>query len=370
MTLHDLTYTFNFLALTFSFWLGAYLVTRNPRTPTAWLTAFTVWSLGGLFLNVLLALNPPPVPEYRPSYLRFLFPFWASGYFNEGASAWLQGWSVAPAIVFWHHATLLMRPGPLNLWRKVRVAAGYLVGIAAIEMQAFTQIVFAVEGGDPLYLNSLQAGPLYSFFGLVLIVLTVTCTVNLARSASVAPNETARYQLGLLTIATIVDGLSGPLSLIASGLNLFPVPEVAMSLILAVFIGMIGYGVARYSALVEGRAIRRDFFYNLTLITGITINQEVGGNLSEILSNLEKTMRDRQALKREIAALSSQGRATAVLLSLVPVAVIALQCGTPSSREQFILFARSIPGSMALALCVVVIMAAVFWIFKMIQLKD
>ncbi len=106
------------------------------------------------------------------------------------------------------------------------------------------------------------------------------------------------------------------------------------------------------------------------LITGITINQEVGGNLSEILSNLEKTMRDRQALKREIAALSSQGRATAVLLSLVPVAVIALQCGTPSSREQFILFARSIPGSMALALCVVVIMAAVFWIFKMIQLKD
>ena len=271
MTLHDLTYTFNFLALTFSFWLGAYLVTRNPRTPTAWLTAFTVWSLGGLFLNVLLALNPPPVPEYRPSYLRFLFPFWASGYFNEGASAWLQGWSVAPAIVFWHHATLLMRPGPLNLWRKVRVAAGYLVGIAAIEMQAFTQIVFAVEGGDPLYLNSLQAGPLYSFFGLVLIVLTVTCTVNLARSASVAPNETARYQLGLLTIATIVAGLSGPLSLIASGLDLFPVPEVAMTLILSIFIAMIGYGVARYSALVEGRTIRRDFFYNLTLITGITI---------------------------------------------------------------------------------------------------
>ena len=290
MTLHDLTYTFNFLALTFSFWLGAYLVTRNPRTPTAWLTAFTVWSLGGLFLNVLLALNPPPVPEYRPSYLRFLFPFWASGYFNEGASAWLQGWSVAPAIVFWHHATLLMRPGPLNLWRKTRIAAGYLVGIAAIETQAFTQIVFAVEGGDPLYLNSLQAGPLYSFFGLVLIVLTVTCTVNLARSASVAPNETARHQLGLLTIATIVAGLSGPLSLIASGLNLFPVPEVAMSLILAVFIGMIGYGVARYSALVEGRTIRRDFFYNLTLITGITIFYVLATRLLVVSYNVPRVI--------------------------------------------------------------------------------
>ena len=271
MTLYHITYTFNFLALVFSFWLGAYLVTRNPRTPTAWLTAFTVWSLGGLFLNVLLALNPPPASDYQPSWLRFLFPFWASGTYQHGASAWLQGWSVAPAIVFWHHATLLMRPGPLNAWRKVRVAAGYLVGIAAIEMQAFAQIVFSVEGGDPLYLNSLKAGPLYSLFGIVLIILTVTCTVNLARSASVAPNETTRRQLQLLTVATIVAGMSGPLSLIASGLNLFPVPEVAMTLILSVFIGMIGYGVARYSALVEGRTIRRDFFYNLTLIAGITI---------------------------------------------------------------------------------------------------
>ena len=271
MTLYDFTYSFNFLALVFSFWLGAYLITRNPRTPTAWLTAFTVWSLGGLFLNVLLALNPPPLPEYRPSWLRIIFPFWASGTYDQGASAWLQGWSVAPAIVFWHHATLLMRPGALNLWRKARVAAGYLVGIGAIAMQAFTQIVFAIEGGDPLYLNSLQAGPLYSVFGIALIILTVTCTVNLARSAGVAPNETARHQLRLLTVATIVAGLSGPLSLIASGLNLFPVPEVAMTLILSIFIAMIGYGVARYSALVEGRTIRRDFFYNLTLIAGITL---------------------------------------------------------------------------------------------------
>ncbi|MBM3123699.1 MAG: hypothetical protein FJZ87_01350 [Chloroflexi bacterium] len=271
INLLNLTYTFNFFALIFSFWLGTYLITRHPRTPTAWLTALTVWSLGGLFLNVLLALNPPPVPEYRPSWLRFLFPFWASGTYEQGASAWLQGWSVAPAIVFWHHATLLMRPGSLNLWRKARIAMGYLTGLAAIEVQAFTQILFAVEGGDPLYLNSLQSGPLYSIFGIALIILTATSAVNLARSARVAPNETARRQLELLTVATVVAGLAGPLSLIASGLDLFPVPEVAMSFVLAVSVGMIGFGVARYSALVEGRTIRRDFTYNLTLITGITL---------------------------------------------------------------------------------------------------
>jgi hypothetical protein len=66
MTLYQITFTVNFVALIASLWLGMYLVTRNPRVPTAWLTAFTLWSLGGLFINVLLALNPPPDPAFRP----------------------------------------------------------------------------------------------------------------------------------------------------------------------------------------------------------------------------------------------------------------------------------------------------------------
>lgn len=100
MTLYQITFFVNFLGLIASLWLGMYLVTRNPRSPTAWLTALTLWSLGGLFLNILLALSPPPIPAFRPSYLRFLFPFWPSGTMEESnANAWLQGWSVAPAIL-------------------------------------------------------------------------------------------------------------------------------------------------------------------------------------------------------------------------------------------------------------------------------
>src|SRR5215207_7177377 len=180
MTLYQITFTVNFVALIASLWLGMYLVTRNPRVPTAWLTALTLWSLSGLFINVLLALNPPPDPTFRPEGLRFLFPFWPSGMFDEGATAWLQGWSVIPSIAFWHHATLLMRPGKMNLWRRTRVIGAYLIAIAAIAVQTFTQILFSVEGGDPLYLNSLRAGPLYSVFGIALIGLTVMSIINLA----------------------------------------------------------------------------------------------------------------------------------------------------------------------------------------------
>lgn len=268
--LYNITFAVNFVALITAFWLGLYLITRSPRAPTAWLTAFALWSLGGLFLNILLALNPPPAVPYRPSGLRFLFPFWPSSTFEQGASAWLQGWSVAPAVVFWHHATLLMRPGKMNPWRWTRVIAGYITAIAAIEVQAFTQIMFSVEGGNPLYLNSLRAGSLYSVFGVALIVLATASIVNLARSARVAPTEIARRQLWVLVAATAIAGLVGPISFLASWLDIFPIPMVVLSIILAIFVGMVGFGVARYSALVEGRTMARDFIYNLVLIIIVT----------------------------------------------------------------------------------------------------
>jgi len=43
-----------------------------------------------------------------------------------------------------------------------------------------------------------------------------------------------------------------------------------MSGLLAIFVGMVGFGVARYSALVEGRTMARDFIYNLVLILIVT----------------------------------------------------------------------------------------------------
>ena len=271
MTLAQITFTVNLIALLIALWLGLYLVTRNPRSSTAWLTALTLWSLGGLFLNILLALSPPPAPSFRPSGLRFLFPFWPSGTFEQGANAWLQGWSVAPAIAFWHHATMLMRSGKMNAWRWMRVVFPYMVAITAVEVQAFTQILFSVEGGDPLYLNSLRAGPLYSVFGLALIGLTVMCIINLGRSASVAPSGIIRRQLMTLVTATVITGLIAPISLVSSGFDIFPMPMVVMSLVLAVFVGMVGYGVARYGALIQQRTMERDFVYNLIGITVVAV---------------------------------------------------------------------------------------------------
>jgi len=270
MTLYQITFTVNFLALFVALWLGLYLVSRNPRSTTAWLTALTLWSGGGLFVNVLLALAPPPVTAEGIWWHSLLFPFWASNTIHQGASAWLQGWLLGSSVIFWHHATMLMRPGKMNAWRWSRVIAGYIVGVAGVILQYDARIFKAVEGGDPLYINALGAGPYYYFFAGVILVLTGLSTVNLLRSAQTASTNIARRQLQTLAIGSLVTVLIAPVSYVSTGLNLLQIPMLVMSALVAIYVVMIGYGVARYSAVVEGRTITRDILYDFILTTFIT----------------------------------------------------------------------------------------------------
>ncbi len=264
-----LTIAINFLALAGAVWLGVYLVTRSPSSLIAWLTGLTLWSLAGLFLNVLLAVYPPPTAVSTSSWLRLLLPFWPVNAIND-SSGWLQGWSVAPAIAFWHHATTLMRPGRLNTWRWVRILSAYGLALAAIILQASTPFLFPIAGGDPLYLNTLQAGPLYPVFAAGLLIFTTASLINLLRSAHETPYNMPRKQLNTLAAATLVAGLVGPVSIAGSALGL-PVPMLAISLPLGIAVGMIGYGVARYSALMEGRTLLRDFAYNALAVCSVML---------------------------------------------------------------------------------------------------
>jgi len=270
MTLYQITFSLNFLALFIALWLGLYLVSRSPRSSTAWLTALTLWSVGGLFINVLLALAPPPVVSADLWWHNLLFPFWAPNTINQGPSAWLQGWLLGSSVIFWHHATMLMRPGKMNAWRWSRVIAGYIVGFAGVILQYDAKIFTAVKGGDPLYINSLSAGPYYYIFAFVILVLTGLSAINLMRSARVAATNIARRQLQTLAIGSLVTVLIAPVSYVSTGLNLLQIPMVVMSALTAIYVMMIGYGVARYSAIVEGRTITRDILYDFILTTFIT----------------------------------------------------------------------------------------------------
>lgn len=57
------------------------------------------------------------------------------------------------------------------------------------------------------------------------------------------------------------------------------------------------------------------------VVSAILVQRETGGNLAEILGNLDETMRDRIRIKGEIHALTAQGRLSGWVLSLLPTGV-------------------------------------------------
>lgn len=267
------TILINFGFLMAAVWLGIYVVTRNPRSLVSWLTGLTLWSVAGLFLNMLLALNPPPLGQEYPLWMTVLLPFWTADIIKQTSSSWLQGWLVAPAIVFWHHVTILLRQGGMNPWRWTRVILGYLVALATILLLVYTNLIFAKDAGDPIYMNTFNPGPLYPLVMLLLILFTIFCLINLVRSTRAAPSVMQRNQLRILMIATLIAGFTGPVE-VATEVFTIGAPRVTLSILLGIAVVLIGYGVAQYSALVQGRTIRRDFIYNaiaMLVISGLYI---------------------------------------------------------------------------------------------------
>jgi tight adherence protein B len=56
----------------------------------------------------------------------------------------------------------------------------------------------------------------------------------------------------------------------------------------------------------------------------VSIQSKTGGNLSEVLSNLSKVIRDRFKLRRRVKAMSAEGRLSAIALSAIPILVFLM----------------------------------------------
>lgn len=73
------------------------------------------------------------------------------------------------------------------------------------------------------------------------------------------------------------------------------------------------------------RMLERVDSQELQLVTiAVLIQREVGGNLSEILDTILETIRERIQLKGEIKALTAQGRLSAAVIGIIPVALAVI----------------------------------------------
>ena len=62
----------------------------------------------------------------------------------------------------------------------------------------------------------------------------------------------------------------------------------------------------------------------LYVVTSVSVQAQSGGNLGEVLSRLSKLIRERFRMRRKVRALTSEGRASAILLTLLPIALFVI----------------------------------------------
>lgn len=71
--------------------------------------------------------------------------------------------------------------------------------------------------------------------------------------------------------------------------------------------------------------VSRVVSYDLELVvTAVLIQQQIGGNLAEILDNIGTTIRDRVKIEGEIQALTAEGKLSGVILTLLPFAMAGI----------------------------------------------
>jgi tight adherence protein B len=102
-------------------------------------------------------------------------------------------------------------------------------------------------------------------------------------------------------------------------------------------------------------------------VMAIRLQRQVGGNLAEVLSTVSQTIRDRYALKRQVKALSAEGRLSSLILSILPVLMfLALLIFNPLFLRP--LFSTGI-GIMMMVGAAVLMIFGVFWLKKITEIK-
>ena len=126
------------------------------------------------------------------------------------------------------------------------------------------------------------------------------------------------------------------------------------------------YGAELRDAL-QNMAERWDLDDMRMFVVSLSVQNETGGNLAEILENLSKVVRDRHAMLLKVRALSSEGRMTAWMLTILPIITFVLLF---SMKPAFFLDVADdpwfIPGFTALGILYLI---GFFIIRKMVDLK-
>jgi tight adherence protein B len=102
-------------------------------------------------------------------------------------------------------------------------------------------------------------------------------------------------------------------------------------------------------------------------VMAIRIQREVGGNLSELLVTVAETMTERERLRRDVNALTAEGRVSAIVLGLLPVGIgLFIMGANPGYMDP--LFDKSI-GRILLIGAAMLMVGGFYWMKKTIEIE-
>lgn len=118
---------------------------------------------------------------------------------------------------------------------------------------------------------------------------------------------------------------------------------------------------------LDHMAVRMDSESMRWTTMAIRIQRDVGGNLAETLRTTAQTLRERESLKRQVNALSAEGRLTAYVLIALPIAIFLYMAWV--NPTYISLLWTTLPGIvMSVASCIGMVVGAV-WMRRVIRIE-
>jgi tight adherence protein B len=99
----------------------------------------------------------------------------------------------------------------------------------------------------------------------------------------------------------------------------------------------------------------------------VVIQSETGGNLAEILKNTARLIRERQKIAGVVRVLSAEGRISAVILAVLPFALVALMS---LLNPGFVSRLWTDPLGLQLVYVSLILMAfGILWMWRLVQIR-
>ena len=99
----------------------------------------------------------------------------------------------------------------------------------------------------------------------------------------------------------------------------------------------------------------------------IEIHREVGGDLAEVLDHVGETIRDRNQIRRQVKALSAEGKMSAGVLMALPVVLFFALIFINGQYAKT--FTSTVPGFLMLGAAAIMLTAGGFWLSRLIKPK-